>query len=121
MDGGNKHGASAALTGYLFQCRCALLKGLQAIPNSPELAISIEKFDDIAFEAGEPIELIQTKHHISKKGSLSDSSVDLWENSVDMVEFSSERCRSAVSSIFCATNYSRRSKWISRFLPAFAR
>jgi hypothetical protein len=54
--------------------------GLQAIPDAPELAISIEKFDDIAFEAnGEPIQLIQTKHHIGKKGNLSDTSVDLWK------------------------------------------
>ena len=80
MDDVNKHGASSALTGYLFQCRCALLKGLQAVPNSPELAISIEKFDDIAFETvGEPVELVQTKHHLGKKTSLSDSSVDLWK------------------------------------------
>lgn len=77
---GDKHEATASLTGYLFQCRCALLKGLQAIPKSPELEISIEKFDDIAFEtASEPIELIQTKHHVGRKGNLSDGSVDLWK------------------------------------------
>jgi hypothetical protein len=73
------HGASASATGYLFQCRCALLAGLRAIPDAPQLEISIEKFDDIAFEEdGEPIQLIQTKHHIGKKGNLSDASVDLW-------------------------------------------
>jgi hypothetical protein len=80
MGDANIHEASASATGYLFQCRCALLAGLRAIPESPQLAISIEKFDDIAFEAdGEAIELIQTKHHIGKKGNLSDASVDLWK------------------------------------------
>lgn len=54
--------------------------GLRAIPESPQLEISIEKFDDIAFElAGEPTELIQTKHHVGKTGSLTDASTDLWK------------------------------------------
>jgi hypothetical protein len=80
MGDANIHEAAAAATGYLFQCRCALLAGLQAVPDAPQLAISIEKFDDIAFEAdGEPIQLIQTKHHIGKKGNLSDASRDLWK------------------------------------------
>ena len=69
------HGASASATGYLFQRRYALLVGLRAIPNSPELEISIEKLDDVAFESGgEPRQLIQTKHHIGKLGQLTDAS-----------------------------------------------
>jgi hypothetical protein len=80
MGDANIHGAGASATGYLFQCRCALLAGLQAIPDAPQLAISIEKFDDITFEAdGEPIQLIQTKHHIGKTGNLGDASIDLWK------------------------------------------
>lgn len=76
----NKHEASASVTGYLFQCRYALLAGLQAIPDAPQLSISIEKLDDIAFEEhGEPIQLIQTKHHLNKRGDLTDASVDLWK------------------------------------------
>jgi hypothetical protein len=76
----NPHGAAASAMGYLFQCRYALLAGLRAVPDRPELMISIEKFDDVAFEAnGEPTELIQTKHHIDKAGDLSDGSVDLWK------------------------------------------
>ena len=74
------HEASASATGYLFQCRYALLAGIQAIPNSPDLEISIEKLDDVAFESsGEPTKLIQTKHHISRLGNLTNSSVDLWK------------------------------------------
>ena len=72
--------ASASATGYLFQCRYALLAGLRATYDLPHLAISIEKFDDIAFEAeGEPTQLIQTKHHVGKIGSLTDASADLWK------------------------------------------
>lgn len=76
----NPHGAAASALGYLFQCRYALLTGLRAAPDTPQLLISIEKFDDVAFEAnGEPTELIQTKHRIGKTGDLSDTSVDLWK------------------------------------------
>ena len=76
----NPHGAAASALGYLFQCRYALLEGLRIVPDTPQLLISIEKFDDVAFEAnGEPTELIQTKHHIDKAGDLSDGSVDLWK------------------------------------------
>jgi hypothetical protein len=76
----NKHDASAIALGYLFQCRYALLLGLKAIPDSPQLAISIEKFDDVAFEAAaEPVKLIQTKHHVRQFGNLTDASTDLWK------------------------------------------
>ncbi len=76
----NPHGAAASVLGYLFQCRYALLEGLRAVPDMPQLLISIEKFDDVAFEAnGEPTELIQTKHHIDRTGDLSDASIDLWK------------------------------------------
>jgi hypothetical protein len=77
---GNTHEARASAAGYLFQCRYALYAGLRAIPNAPQLEISIEKLDDVAFEAqGEPTELIQTKHHIGKQGNLTDASADLWK------------------------------------------
>src|SRR5437870_4042100 len=76
----NPHEASASAIGYLFQCRYALFAGLRAIPETPQLSISIETFDDVASESsGEPTELIQTKHHIGKIGDLTDVSVDLWK------------------------------------------
>ena len=75
-----KHEASASAAGYLFQCRYALLAGLRAVPDAPQLEISVEKFDDVGFEAqGEPVELIQTKHHVGKQGNLTDASADLWK------------------------------------------
>lgn len=73
------HEASASATGYLFQCRIALLYGLRAIPLTPDLRISVEKFDDVAFDInGTPNEQIQTKHHIGSTGNLSNASSDLW-------------------------------------------
>ena len=73
------HDASASLTGYLFQARYALLRGLEEGRRHPGHALSIEKFDDVAFEeAGRPVELIQTKHH-GNRGDVSDASVDLWK------------------------------------------
>lgn len=75
----NQYDASASATGYLYQCRYALLLGLQAIATRPELLLNIEKFDDISFSSGEgPIAQIQTKHHVSKKGDLTDASEDFW-------------------------------------------
>lgn len=74
------HEARASAIGYLFQCRYALLRGLQATFDSPSLNISIEKFDDVAFDkAGDPTEQIQTKHHLNGLGNLTDASPDLWK------------------------------------------
>lgn len=76
----NAHEASAAALGYLYQARLALLLGLRAIVKQPELSIAIEKFDDISFQdKGLPIQLIQTKHHVSRIGNLTDSGTDLWK------------------------------------------
>lgn len=67
------------MTGYLFQARYALLRGLEEGRYSPGHSLSIEKFDDVAFEeSGRPIELIQTKHHRTQ-GDVSDRSVDIWK------------------------------------------
>ena len=72
--------ATASATGYLYQCRLALFTGVRAIAETPNLELSIEHFDDVAFEqGGEPIQLIQAKHHVSKKGTLTDASSDLWK------------------------------------------
>lgn len=67
------------MTGYLYQVRYALLRGLEEVRVHPGHELSIEKFDDVAFEEdGSPIELIQTKHHVNP-GNVSDASVDFWK------------------------------------------
>lgn len=71
--------AGASLTGYLFQCRLALLQALRMVKKHPNGHISIEKFDDIAFEDGDISKcLMQAKHSVSAK-SLDDNSVELWK------------------------------------------
>ncbi|PWE49072.1 hypothetical protein DEM26_14520 [Thioclava sp. NG1] len=73
------HNASASLAGYLFQCRLALLLGLRRVKQRANGQITIEKFDDIAFETNDYAEcLIQAKHHVTPK-TMSDGSVDIWK------------------------------------------
>ncbi|MDO9326622.1 MAG: hypothetical protein Q7T80_16855 [Methanoregula sp.] len=72
--------AASSLTGYLYQCRLALFLALKNLRNNPNLTISFETLDDVVFEKnGFPKEIIQTKHHINRKGNLSDASTDLWK------------------------------------------
>lgn len=72
--------AGASLSGYLFQCRFALLESLRRLRTSGEFTVSIETLDDVVFEAqGEAPELLQTKHHLNRTSDLSDASPDLWK------------------------------------------
>lgn len=74
------------MAGYLFQCRLALLYGLELTRRNPDAVISIEKFDDIAFETDNYADcLIQAKHHITPK-SLSDKSEDVWKTLLIWIE-----------------------------------
>jgi ABC-3C protein len=73
------HEASASVLGYLYQVHTALLELLRRNRQSPGIALTIEKLDDVAFEdGGSPVELLQTKHHVRRLASLSDASPDLW-------------------------------------------
>jgi len=46
----------------------------------PDGRITIEKYDDVAFESdGTAAELLQLKHHLARAGALSDASADLWK------------------------------------------
>jgi len=70
------HNAAGQMLGYLYQVRYAL--NLLMESEDSDYQISIEKFDDIAFEQdGSPVQLIQAKHH-TNPASLTDSSADLW-------------------------------------------
>lgn len=79
-NGEKSHEASASATGYLYQCRIALLMALKAMPLNVNQEVSVERFDDVAFDTtGTPSDLIQTKHHIEKTGNLTNASTDLWK------------------------------------------
>ena len=75
----SKFNATGSMLGYLYQCREALLLAIAESKSHPALAISIERFDDVAFEqGGNPTEQVQLKHHVNT-ASLTDLSVDLWK------------------------------------------
>jgi hypothetical protein len=74
------HSAAQSAAGYLYQARLALAEVLRYAYVDSEIEISVEKFDDVSFEKeGNPLELLQTKHHLKKSGDLTDASVDLWK------------------------------------------
>ncbi len=76
----NTFSANQPALGYLYQIRYALFVLLQAIDVDPESSLSLERLDDVAFEAdGEPLELIQLKHVRRATASLTDASKDLWK------------------------------------------
>ena len=74
----SKYSAAPSLAGYVFQCRLALLIGLQMAKKKPNGHISVEKFDDITFHDEDlSLCLLQSKHTVTPK-SLSDSGEDVW-------------------------------------------
>lgn len=77
----SKYSAAPSLIGYLYQCRLALLESLRRLKTNPCLAVSIETLDDVVFEdRGTPKEILQVKHHVNHKASLTDSNNDLWKS-----------------------------------------
>ena len=72
--------AGASAVGYLYQARYALLLLLRGGRTNAGLAVTVEGLDDVAFDdRGEPVELIQAKHHMSRRATLTDKDSDLWK------------------------------------------
>lgn len=87
----NRFSAAGQALGYLAQVEYALLLVLQRMDSEPILRLSLETVDDITFEGdGTPRELWQTKHHINRRGSLSNSSPDLWKTLHNWIETSDQ-------------------------------
>lgn len=83
------HQATEQMLGYLYQIRYAL--ALLLSNDNPDCQISIEKFDDVAFDKDDqPVQLIQLKHHIKQKGNLTDRSSDLWRTLKVWIDFLSQ-------------------------------
>lgn len=75
--------ASTSALGYLYQCRFALLLALQRDDDSSDY-VTLEKLDDVVFnrvDLGQiaPKDLLQLKHHVTRRANLTDSSSDLWK------------------------------------------
>lgn len=76
----SNYSASPSLSGYLFQCRYALLEALKKIKRQVTFSVSIESLDDVVFETGtDVVEILQTKHHYGNATNLTDASPDLWK------------------------------------------
>lgn len=72
--------AAGSMTGYLFQCRYALLDALRRMRREVDFQVYFETLDDVVFEQqGKATELLQTKHHIKRSADLTGASVDLWK------------------------------------------
>lgn len=74
------HDAAASAIGYLYQVRWALLALVRRSRTQPDISLTLELLDDVAFESGGVAsELLQLKHHVSRTGDLGDKSVDVWK------------------------------------------
>lgn len=72
--------AAGSAVGYLYQARLALAVCLRYVNAETGVEVCIERLDDVSFESsGTPLELLQTKHHVNRMGSLSDYSADFWK------------------------------------------
>ncbi len=66
--------------GYLYQFRFALLAALRRVRAGEDFLLQIETLDDVVFDQStEPLDLLQTKHHVSEAANLTDASPDLWK------------------------------------------
>ncbi|GAA4562974.1 hypothetical protein GCM10023100_00950 [Actinocorallia cavernae] len=73
------HNAAPSALGYQHQTWWALLELLRLGDTRPDAAISLELFDDVAWdENGTPTQLLQIKHHLKGQRALTDASADLW-------------------------------------------
>ncbi|MBK7034422.1 MAG: hypothetical protein IPH49_14425 [Ignavibacteria bacterium] len=76
----NKFSAADSVLGYLYQARWGLLWALKRLRVSSDFVVSLETIDDVTFERrGQPDELLQTKHHLTRSAVLTDASPDLWK------------------------------------------
>ncbi|MCX4757850.1 ABC-three component system protein [Kitasatospora purpeofusca] len=74
------HNAAPNAVGYQHQTWWALVELLRTGPERPDAAISVELYDDIAWDkAGTPSELLQVKHHQGTSRALTDRATDLWK------------------------------------------
>src|SRR4051794_3467853 len=73
------HSAASSALGYLYQTQWPLLELLDRQPGErPDAAVTLELHDDVAWEEGTPMELIQSKHHLRSTRTLGDKDADWW-------------------------------------------
>lgn len=73
------HDAASSALGYLYQSQWPLVELLLRGADQPDAAITVEMYDDVAWEEdGSPTELLQVKHHLKSTRSLGDKDDDIW-------------------------------------------
>lgn len=76
----SQYSANESALGYLYQCRLGLWYALSRLRDRDDIEIAVESLDDVSFSAeGRAEELLQTKHHLNAKASLTDACPDLWK------------------------------------------
>ena len=76
----SQYSANESALGYLYQCRLGLWYALARLRDRDDIEIAVESLDDVSFSAeGKAEELLQTKHHLNAKASLTDACPDLWK------------------------------------------
>jgi hypothetical protein len=79
MSSASSHEASHSALGYLYQSQWPLVALLRRGAEEPDAAITVELYDDVAWEHdGVPTELLQLKHHVNRRSGLRDKDDDLW-------------------------------------------
>lgn len=74
------HDAAPNAVGYQHQTWWALVELLRSGPERPDSAITLELYDDVAWdESGTPTELLQVKHHQASGRQLTDRATDVWK------------------------------------------
>lgn len=77
--GADAHSAAASILGYAYQVKSGLLELIRAAATRPDMLLSLEMYDDIAWEnLTGLLALKQYKLHQKAEGHLGNSSDDLW-------------------------------------------
>lgn len=108
----NPFSAAGPALGYLAQVDYALLL---AVSRDVDAAgeLSMETLDDVVFHGieGTADEILQTKHHLNRAGSLANASVDLWKTLSNWIETGADGSlallTTSVASPETAANYLR--------------
>ncbi|MDG6999574.1 MAG: hypothetical protein JRN15_10710 [Nitrososphaerota archaeon] len=71
---------AASLTGYLYQVKTCLVWALEKLSRDSAFRVALETLDDVVFYSaeGDPRTVLQTKHHVGRRASLTDASPDIW-------------------------------------------
>ena len=74
------HDAAHSAVGYQHQTWWALVELLRSGPERPDSSLTLEMYDDIAWDvSGTPTELLQVKHHKGRTRRLTDRAMDVWK------------------------------------------